>query len=422
MIPRWQWLLLQLSRRLWLRVTLFAIVAIVTALLGIAAPDFLPSFVPTRIGPDAIDRILGILASSMLAVTTFSLATMVSAYSAATSNATPRATKLLMDDPTSQNALGTFIGSFLFSLVGIIALSTGAYGEAGRLLLFAVTLAVVALIVLTILRWIDHLSKLGRVGETIDRVEAATSQALRERARTPYLGGRALPDPDRWVPDEAEAVFTGSFGYVQHVDVEAIQERAEAAGGDVYVLALPGAFVHPCRPLARVLGIADSEVRRGIVGAFSVGDARSFDQDPRFGVCVLAEIASRALSPAVNDPGTAIDVIGTGVKVLAMWAQPDATPRADARLRCPRVHVPPIRVDELFDDFFTPIARDGAAIVEVQIRLQKALGSLSALDPAQFGAAARRHSAMALTRAESAMTLDADKAMAREAAKAWHGA
>jgi uncharacterized membrane protein len=416
MISRWQWLLLQLSRRLWLRVSLFAVVAIVTALLGIVAPDFLPSFVPTRIGPDAIDRILGILASSMLAVTTFSLATMVSAYGAATNNATPRATKLLMDDPTSQNALGTFIGSFLFSLVGIIALSTGAYGEAGRLLLFAVTLAVVALIVITILRWIDHLSRLGRVGETIDRVEAAAQRALRERIRTPYLGGRPLPDPDRWIPDEAAPVFTQSFGYVQHVDVEAIQEHAAAAGGEVYVLTLPGAFVHPRRPLARVLGIADEAARRRIAAAFSVGDARSFDQDPRFGVCVLAEIGSRALSPAVNDPGTAIDVIGTGVKVLAAWATPDEA--QEPTLQCPLVHVPPIRVDELFDDFFTPIARDGAAMVEVQVRLQKALHSLSDLDPARFGAAARRHSSMALARAESAMTLEADKAVAREAAAA----
>jgi len=61
----------------------------------------------------------------------FSVSTMVAAYGAATSNVTPRATRLLMEDNTSQNVLGTFIGSFLFSLVGIIALGTGLYGAAG---------------------------------------------------------------------------------------------------------------------------------------------------------------------------------------------------------------------------------------------------------------------------------------------------
>src|SRR3546814_17845649 len=97
----------------------------------------------------------------MLAVTTFSLSTRVAAYGAASSGVTPRATTLVIEDTTTQNALATFIGSFLFSLVGIIALSTGAYGVQGRVLLFAVTIGVVILIVYMLLRWINHLSKLG---------------------------------------------------------------------------------------------------------------------------------------------------------------------------------------------------------------------------------------------------------------------
>lgn len=55
------------------------------------------------------------------------------------------------------------------------------------------TIAVIILIVYTLLRWIDHLSKLGRVGETIDRVEVATISALVSRRKLPYLGGCAYP-------------------------------------------------------------------------------------------------------------------------------------------------------------------------------------------------------------------------------------
>lgn len=53
-----------------------------------------------------------------------------------------------------------------------------------------------------------------------------------------------------------------------------------------------------------------------IARAFLIGDERTFDDDPRFGLVVLSEIASRALSPAVNDPGTAIDIIGTFVRLF----------------------------------------------------------------------------------------------------------
>src|SRR3546814_11118117 len=113
----------------------------------------------------------------MLAVTTFSLSTMVTAYGAASTGATPRATTLVIEDTTTQNALATFIGSFLFSLVGIIALSPGASGVPGRVLLFAVTICVVILIVYMLLLCIHNLSKLVRVGEMIDVVEKRTMPA-----------------------------------------------------------------------------------------------------------------------------------------------------------------------------------------------------------------------------------------------------
>ena len=147
MISKWQWLLAQLSRTLWVRATLYVVLSIAAALLAVLVERLLPEPLPITIGASAVDSILDILASSMLAVTTFSLSVMVSAYSAATSEVTPRATRLLMQDTTTQNVLGTFIGSFLYSLIGIIALSTEVYGESGRVIMFGMTLLVVALIV-----------------------------------------------------------------------------------------------------------------------------------------------------------------------------------------------------------------------------------------------------------------------------------
>ena len=90
------WLLSVLIRRIWFRASLFSLGAVATALVGILAGPYIPARLPTRIGADAVDNILGIIASSMLAVTMFSLNIMVSAYSAATSSVTPRASKLVM--------------------------------------------------------------------------------------------------------------------------------------------------------------------------------------------------------------------------------------------------------------------------------------------------------------------------------------
>lgn len=416
MISKWRFMLLQFGRRLWVRAGLFALLGVATALLAIVAERFIPWELPGKIGADAVDSILEILASSMLAVTTFSLSVMVQAYAAATQNVTPRATTLVMQDTTTQTVLATFIGTFLFSLVGIVALTTGVYGERGRLVLFVVMLLVIAVVVLALLRWIDHLSRLGRVGETTDRVEEATAAALAGRLEAPCLGGRPWEDPS--VPPAGGWPFAAdAVGYVQHVDVLGLSEAAEAHGLTLYLAAVPGAFVHDGKPLAHVVGPADAAVNAALRAAFTIGVRRSFDQDPRFGLAVLAEIASRALSPAVNDPGTAIDVIGRAVRLLlpvasrgAGGASGDQEAEGPA---CPRIHVPPLVASDLMDDIFAPIARDGAGLVEVQLRLQKALLAFAAGSDAEMAAAAREQSRRALVRAEAALTLPDDIARLR---------
>lgn len=414
MISKWRWILLQVSRKLWVRATLFAVLGVVTALISIVAEDHLPWELPGKIGADAVDNILNILASSMLAVTTFSLSVMVAAYASATSNATPRATKLLMQDTTTQNALATFIGTFLYSLVGLIALSTGAYGERGRVVLFIVTVGVVILIVVTILRWIDHLSRLGRVGETTDRVEHATANAIEGRIDSPCLGGRPLTTD---VPAHKSLidVFPETIGYIQHIDVQQLSTFADDHDCLVYLMSLPGTFVHPARKLFCVQGVDDEEAAEKLRSAFTIADERSFDQDPRFGLAVLAEIGSRALSPAVNDPGTAIDVIGRGVRLLAQWRDcPTDVDEED--LPYPKVFVPPLEIDDLFDDVYLSLARDGAGMIEVQLRLQKALLALAQLGDDRYKANAARVSRIALKRSEEAMQIDSEITALREVA------
>jgi len=408
MIARWRWIVGRVTKRLWFRATLFSVLGVITALLAVVFKGYIPASLSTSVGADAVDKILGIIASSMLAVTTFSLSTMVTAYGAASSGVTPRATTLVMEDATTQNALATFIGSFLFSLVGIIALSTGVYGNQGRVLLFAVTLAVIVVIVYTLLRWIDHLSKLGRVGETIDRVEHATVSALKGRIEWPCLG--ALPYPAS-TPDALIEVSAKEVGYVQHIDIQSLQDIAEQAQVSIYVHVVPGSFVGLGEPLVCVdspngEGV-DEDIQTRIRAVFAVGIRRTFEHDPRFGLAVLSEIASRALSPAVNDPGTAIDVIGRGVRAFSWLGSPSSRDEAQAS-ECQRVYVHGLELEDMFDDFFSPIARDGALLVEVGVRLLKGLGSLVRLNPAYFSTVAACHAQLLIARAAHAGILTCD--------------
>jgi uncharacterized membrane protein len=407
-----QWNLRRLTRQIWLRATAFSVLGVATALLAVWLQRYIPDSLPATIGANAVDSLLKVLAASMLSVTIFSLSTMVAAFGSATGNVTPRATRLLTGDSRAQNALATFLGSFLYSLVGLIVLKTGLYGEKGRVVLFAVTLLVVVLIVFTLLRWISYALRLGQVGVTSKHVEEVAIDAMRAYSRAPYMGG--VPDDRGEWPQHPAPVYAGTLGYVEHIDMGRLQEVAERRASMVRVLALPGTYVGSTRPLAEVAGGCDAQAIEDLRDAFSVGDARSFDQDPRFGLCVLAEIASRALSPAVNDPGTAIDVLGRGARVLAIAARMRKDEKAQAI--CPRVHVPAIAVEEMFDDLFVPVARDGAPLVEVCIHLQKVLAMLAHLGDDTFSRAARHQSRQALERAEQALSLALDIERVRRAA------
>ncbi len=388
-------------RKVWVRVVGFAVLAFFSVGLSQLVSPIMPEGLGVQLGAQAVGQILGVLASSMLAVTTFSLSIAVSAFAAAAGSATPRATALLQQDRTTQNVLATFLGAFLFSLVGLIALNADLYDRAGQFVLLLVSIAVVALVIVALIRWIGHLMSFGRMGNTLDRVEAAAAASLKARQGTPYLGGTRDTGEGR---KKGVSVRAKATGYVQHVDMRALQNAAEDCGGQVYIRRLPGSFVSVGAVVVDVLeGEPDEGQVAAMRSAFALGKERLFDEDPRFGLIVLAEIASRALSPAVNDPGTAISVIGRLVRVLAEWRD-----ERDADVVFPDLYVPPVTRQEVVIDAFRPIARDGAALIEVQIRLQKALASLCLASPDLFREAAVDMAGYALAQAEKAGLSEAE--------------
>lgn len=385
------WLVLRQLRKVWVRVLSFACLAVATVVFAEVLGAYLPDAWSASIKPEAVDQLLSIMASSMLAVTTFSLSVAVTAFSAAAQSATPRATALLEQDPTTQNVLSTFLGAFIFSLVGLVAQNANFYSDAGLFVLFVATASVVGLVMLSFLRWIAHLMRFGRMEDTLDRVEAAAADAIALRLANPLLGGA---QSDGAVPEDADPVRSDVTGYVQHVDVAALNDIAAREGLRLWVRAVPGSFVHYRQALVHVEGgrLQDhDEVRE----AFTCERDRTFDQDPRFGLVVLSEISSRALSPGVNDPGTAIEVIGRLVRVLSRW-QPE---QADAP-ECPDVFLPAIDPADILEDAFAATIRDAAGVFEVHMRLLKALAALADILPETFGAPAATLSRRSIERAE----------------------
>ena len=367
---RWVQRLREITREMWFRVGLFSATGVALAVLASVLGSRLSYIPQIELAAGSVNALLNIIASSMLAVTTFSMSIITGAYGSAASGATPKATQLLESDPVAQNAVSFFIGSFLFSIVGIIGLSAGFYPGQSRVLLFAATLIDILLIVWTLLRWVDHLNSFGRLGDLIGRIEAAATEAATLYRDHPRLGALPLPnDTGGWL-----ALPSDRAGHLRHIDMAALQERAEAGGWRLAIDRMPGKYVHRGEALLFASAPLSAAEGAALRAAFTIGPSRSFDQDLRYGVIVLSEVASKALSAAINDPGTAIDVVRAGGRVLAEYHAGRAEPPLYDRL-----HAPDLDLDQLYRELFGPIVRHGACQAEVMEAMTDTLDALALL-------------------------------------------
>lgn len=410
-VGRFQWRLRELAQRLWVRVTAFAVLGVATALIGFLLKDLIPYGLAGKVGADAIEPILDIIASSMLTVTTFSLSILTAAYATASSGATPRSVQLLVKDSVSQTVLATFIGAFVFSLVGLIMLKTQLYGDGGRVVLFVATLLIILIVVISLLRWINRLGELGLIGDMMSRVETSTTKALETRLASPWMGANPLRGSP---PADSLVVPPPVVGYVQNCDLETLSNLAEKHQLIIYVTAMPGDLVHLRSALFHVRNMPlDQEkadaIRDDLIASVTVRPTRSFEQDPRFGFSVLSETAQRALSPAVNDPGTAVAVVTRILRILSIW-QEARQPDVDY----PRLYVPDMNPGDLLRDSLLPVARDGASVFEVQAAVQDCLLALTYLSPQVFAADAASLSADCLIHARQGLVLDSQIARVQQ--------
>ncbi|WP_323777231.1 DUF2254 domain-containing protein [Leisingera sp.] len=362
----------RIARQLWFRVVLISLFSLLLLLLAPLAKPLLPNGLSEDFGREAVLPVLTILASGMLAVTTFSLNVMVSAYRTAASMATPRVYRLLLEDTITHRVLATFVGGFIYSLSAVILFRARYYTPEGALVVFGLTIIVVILIVGAIVRWIDHLSSLGSMDHTLRLIEDRTRASLRARIKKPCLGGVCALEASK--PDDAVDIPAAKSGFVRFAGLAQLDELAAEAKVQITLARAPGEYILRGQPVAWATS-GDNKFSKAASAAIDIGDVRSFDQDPSFGLSLLAETAQKALSPGVNDPGTAVEVMGRLERLL--WENTPADGVSDAReATYPNVNVPPVTAPQLLACAFPPIARCGSDAPSVMRWMEKSLIAL----------------------------------------------
>lgn len=273
-----------------------------------------------KVQPDGAHEVLSTIAGSMITVAgvTFSITIVAIAFAAAQYG--PRLLTNFMSDRGNQFTLGTFIATFVYCLVVLRTIRGGEESAFVPQLAVLTGLALALCSIAVLIYFIHH------VPESIHINNVAARVGRRLIAAIPKQFPRSIGAPAETHPREPErepgrAIAACDTGYIQGVQEKVLMDVACAHDLVVRLQYRPGDFVHCGRalmeaaPADRAAAAADD-----LRSAYSVGAKRTPANDLDFLVSELVEIAARALSAGVNDPGTAItciDWIGAGASTLA---------------------------------------------------------------------------------------------------------
>jgi len=343
------------------------------------------------ISPSAALAFLSSIASGMMALTgvVFSLVFVMIQFSAAAYS--PRLSLWLARDRIIWHSLGMFTATFLYSLATMNWVDRYGAGNVPFFSAWLVTLLLVGSVFMFV-ALVDRVSLL-----QVHRMLAFAGDQGRnviEQMYPPLETPSTLADPAEFekLPVTQTLPHEGRPRVIQALDEVKLESIASETGAILEVMSAVGDTVVAGTVLLRVRGGSKKLDEGALREAFAMGDERTFEQDPKYALRLLADIGIKALSPAINDPTTAVQALDQiedllrrlGKRRLEIGAIYDGT----GRLRLITPH-------PSWDDFirlaFDEIRLYGATSIQVMRRMKALVSDLIAALPEEREAALRDH-------------------------------
>lgn len=280
-------------------------------LLGMTVPRLEARYLPglsSEAGASAALAVLSAIASGMMPLTglVFSLAFVMVQFSATAYS--PRLVSWLAGSAIMSHSLGVFTATFIYALG---ALAWVDRGGTGRVPLLTVWLAILLMMVSVVffVMLVERLSML-----QITRVLAYAGDRGRTVIESDYapLVESEIEEANRdeeLPPVTQLLLHRGGPAVLQAFDVRGLVALAERGEAMVALAFAVGDTIVDGMPLLRVHGGAGPLPERTLRGFVKLGAERTFQQDPKFAIRILVDIAIKALSPAINDPTTAVQAL-----------------------------------------------------------------------------------------------------------------
>jgi uncharacterized membrane protein len=263
---------------------------------------FIPGFVADRDGTIALtDYVI----TSSVAFIVFTFSSLIVAIQVASGQLTPRiiATALLRD-----KAIRWSVGLFVYVLLLAIGIKTRVDTVPHSLVSITAIMGLFSVLVFMFL--IDHAARLLRPVNIVWRIAQEGLKVIDDVYPDPISASSPAQAAEKLGPPERSLLHRGNSASVIAVNLKALLAEAKRADAIIELAPRVGDFVARDDPLFRVRGRGATEVDdRVLRGQVAFGRERTIEQDSTFAFRVIVDIALKALSPAINDPTTAVIAI-----------------------------------------------------------------------------------------------------------------
>jgi uncharacterized membrane protein len=280
------------------------VAAMVTALIAVRVLHYVEERMgwSSSLDPDTTRTVLGTLAGAMFTFIVFVGSSLLLVVQLASAQMSPRVIGMLFRDRVTKATLSVFVFTFTFAMSALLRIDVtvplllteiAGYGCAASLVVF--------------LFLIDHVAKMLRPSGVFMAISAKAHQVIdnvypRRMTDVQHPAADSVHD---WCGPTVRTVTSEGGGVVLAFDARGLVALASRHDCRIELVPEVGGYIAPGDPIFRIHGgvaLSAATMRHSI----ALGDERTIEQDPAFAFRVIVDIASKGLSPAINDPTTAV--------------------------------------------------------------------------------------------------------------------
>ena len=326
--------------------------------------------------------VLSALITGIISFITLSFAMVMVVLSNVSTTFSPKLLLGLVTEKTHQVVLGNYIGAILYCLILLLSISSADdYRFRDLSVILAAAMAVWCLVLF--IYFIHNISTSVQVGNIVEKIYYQTRRELLKRQRAESAAERIHQASAHGTIAPRQVFRARASGFLQGVDADELVNIATE--NDLLIRVQPplGDFVvqdHPFLACTKAPEEIDSTVCDRIYKAFTFFSGEKIELNERYGFTQLMEIAVKALSPGINDPGTACICIDYLTDLFALRMGLEYSDVYYDEKRNPRLIVRSMNFEALFTTCFGPIRRYGKDDLLVAEKLLQSFKTLSFFD------------------------------------------